>query len=373
MSISRRAVLRHAGLSAVASTVIPLLGDPVLSGPASAGVIHLDRNENAYGPSEKAISAMRAALTVSNRFPSFEDDELVGRIAALHKIRPEVITLGAGSTEIQRMAAAAFLTPGKNLILASPTFNTIAHFAADLGCDVVAVPLTKRYAHDLEAMLARINGSTGLIYICNPNNPTGTLTVRNDIDAFLRQVPAKPYVLIDEAYHEYVNSPSTYASFIDRPIYSDRVIVSRTFSKIYGLAGARVGYAVSSPEVSRNLSRNRLPFGINMIGARGAAAAVDDADYVQLSAQRNMNNRQEFFNQANGRMNRWIDSHTNFVMMKGGLPPQQIIDHFQQQHISLGPVVPDMPTYVRISIGKPEEMLEFWRVWDKLPAHPMPM
>jgi histidinol-phosphate aminotransferase len=334
----------------------------------------LDKNENAYGPSEKSISAMQSALSLSNRYPSLEIDELVGKIAALHKVKPEQVTIGTGSIEILRMTAHTSLSPGKKLIQASPTFNAIADFASALGSEVVAVPLTNSYAHDLDAMLARTDGSTGLIYICNPNNPTGTLTVRTELESFLRKIPGRPCVLIDEAYHHYVQAPpSTYASFIDHPVDDDRVIVARTFSSIYGLAGARVGYAVSSPQLARSLSQGRLPFGVNLMGARAAAAALDDGDYVRQSAKRNADDRQEFFNQANARMNRWIDSHTNFVMMKGGLPAAQILEHFQKHNILLGPLVPEMPKYVRVSLGTNKQMLDFWRVWDTLPPHGMSM
>ena len=373
MPIPRRTVLRHFGLSAVTSALMRRVASPPLYTSLPAGHIRLDRNENAYGPSDTCLSAMEFALSLSNRFPSSEVDELVNQIAGLHRVSPEQVTIGTGSTEVLRMVAAAYLSPGKNLITASPTFGTIAEFAAGFGSEVVAVPLTKTYSHDLDAMLARVNASTGLIYICNPNNPTGTLSLRNDIESFLCKIPGKSPVIIDEAYHHYVNATSAYASFIDRPVDDNRVIVTRTFSTIYGLAGVRVGYAISSPEIARNLSRNRLPLGINVFGARAAAAALNDMNYVRLSAKRNTDDIQEFFNQANGRMNRWIDSHTNFVLMKVGLPPQQVVEHFRQHGIVLGPLVPEMPKYVRISMGRREEMSQFWRVWDALPSHPMPM
>ena len=334
----------------------------------------MDRNENAYGPSEKSVSAMQSALNLSNRYPSLEIDELLGKIASLHKVKPAQVTIGAGSIEILRMTAHACLSPGKKLIIASPTFNAMADFATALGAEVVAVPLTKSYAHDLDAMLARTDGSTGLIYICNPNNPTGTLTLRTELESFLRKISGRPCVLIDEAYHHYVQAvPSAYASLIDHPVDDDRVIVARTFSSIYGLAGARVGYAVSSPQLARSLSRGRLPFGVNSMGARASAAALDDTEYVRLSSKRNTDDRQEFFNQANLRMNRWIDSLTNFVMMQGGLPAPQILEHFQKHDILLGPLVSEMPRYVRVSLGTRQEMLHFWKVWDTLPPHGMPM
>jgi histidinol-phosphate aminotransferase len=317
---------------------------------------------------------MQSVLNLSNRYPSLEVDELAAKIASVHGVKPEQVTIGAGSIEVLRMAASACLSPGKKLIVATPTFNAIAHFALSLGAEVVAVPLTKTYAHDLYAMLAHADGSTGLIYICNPNNPTGTLTLRNNLESFLREVPGRPSIFIDEAYHHYVHLlPSTYASFIDHPVDDDRVIVSRTFSKIYGLAGARVGYAVSSPQMARSFSQGRLPFGVNLSGARGAAAALEDVDFVRLGAKRNTDDRQKFYNQANLRMIRWIDSQTNFVMLKSGLPAPEVIEHFQKHNILIGPLVPEMPKYVRVSLGRSEEMLEFWKVWNMLPPHAMPM
>jgi histidinol-phosphate aminotransferase len=380
MAISRRTLLRQIGAGTAGAAAIPLLPDfclaerlPSPEAAARGSLIRLNKNESAYGPSEKSVAAMQSGLSLSNRYPGSEIDDLTNKIASLHNVKPAQVTLGAGSREILRMAAAAFLRPGKRLVLGSPTFDAIAHFASSSGAEVAAVPLTKTYAHDLDAMLARANASSGLIYICNPNNPTGTLSVRKDIEVFLRKVTVKSPIVIDEAYHEYVSPSPAYASFLDHPIEDERVIVVRTFSKIYGLAGLRVGYGISSPQLARTLSACQLLFGVNVIGARAAAAALDGLDHVRLSARRNTDDRQEFFNQANARMNRWIDSHTNFVMLKGGLPPQQVVEHFRSNHILLGPLIPEMSKYVRVSLGKPEEMLEFWRVWDMLPPHEMAM
>jgi histidinol-phosphate aminotransferase len=380
MAISRRTLLRQIGVGTAASAAIPLLPDFSMAGqlpsPGAAawgGLIRLNKNEGAYGPSRKSVAAMQSSLGLSNRYPGSEIDDLTNKIANLHNVKPEQVTLGAGSREILRMTAAAFLGPGKKLVLGSPTFDAIAHFASGSGAEVVAVPLTKTYAHDLDTMLARANASSGLIYICNPNNPTGTLSVRKDVEVFLSKITVKSPIVIDEAYHDYVSASPAYASFLDHPIDDERVIVVRTFSKIYGLAGLRVGYAISSPQLARTLSACQVLFGVNVIGARAAGAALDDLDHVRLSARRNTDDRQEFFNQANARMNRWIDSHTNFVMLKGGLPPQQVVEHFRSNHVLLGPLIPEMPKYVRVSLGRPEEMSEFWRVWDMLPPHAMAM
>lgn len=379
MPISRRSMLGQLGASALASATVPsLLHRPLDAALAFApaapkGFVRLDRNENPYGASEEALTGMRATLSVANRYPSSEVDDLANKIAGLHNVKPDQVTLGSGSVEILRMAADEFLSAGRKLLLASPTFDAIARYASRVGAGVFSVPLTPTYAHDLEAMLAQVDATTGLIYICNPNNPTGTLTPRSDLEAFLRKLPVKCPVVIDEAYHHYVNASPAYASFIDHPVDDPRLVVVRTFSKIYGLAGMRVGYAISFPQLARRLSANRLTFGVNIVGARAAGAALDTTEYVRQCAKRNADDRQEFFNQANARMNRWIDSQTNFVMMKSGLPSQQIVEHFEKNNILLGPLVPQMPKYIRISMGKPEDMLEFWRVWDQLPSHPMAM
>jgi histidinol-phosphate aminotransferase len=337
------------------------------------GLIRLDKNENAYGPSEKAIEATRTGLSLANRYPNGEYERLAEKIAGLNHVKTEQVTLGAGSREILRMAATTYLAGGKKLILASPTFDPIVHFAEMMGVEIVAIPLNKTYGHDLEAMLARADRSTGLVYVCNPNNPTGSLTPRKALEAFLEKLPSGCAVLIDEAYHHYVEGVSEYASFLDRPIDDPRLVVIRTFSKIYGLAGLRVAYAISTPRAARSLFSSQLQWGVSPIAARAAEAALDDADHVRLSAKRNTDDRQEFYNRANGLMLRSIDSHTNFVLMKTGLPSTEVIEHFKNHNVLIGPRVPQMEKYVRISLGKPEEMQEFWRVCELLPPHAMEM
>src|SRR5439155_16126808 len=151
-----------------------------------------------------------------------------------------------------------FLGSRRGAIVAQPTFEQIRVSAERAGAGVVAVPLRLDYSHDLAAMLTRSDASTGLVYICNPNNPTGTLTPRCDLEAFIRELPETTHVLIDEAYHHYAGTSADYASFIDRPIDDGRVIVTRTFSKVYGLAGLRIGYAIASPETVRRLTGCRL-------------------------------------------------------------------------------------------------------------------
>lgn len=340
---------------------------------APAAPILLSRNENAYGPSETVLAAMQETCSAGNRYPVEECYSLVGKLAALHRIPPEQVVLGCGSSETLRMAAELYLGPGKSLVQASPTFRRLGEFAQTTGAEVISVPLNKMYEHDLETMLARTRASTGLVYICNPNNPTGTLTPRTDIEAFVGKLPPTTMVLIDEAYHHFVSATGAYASFLDRPFNDSRVVVTRTFSKIYGLAGMRIGYVVAAPEVARRLSARRLTFGVSAVSARAAASALDDSAYVLMAARRNANDRQEFMNQANARMMRIIDSHTNFVMLNPGRPVEEVFKHLQSHNIHVAPPIPEMSKYLRVSLGTPVEMLRFWKALDLMPAHKMAM
>jgi histidinol-phosphate aminotransferase len=331
------------------------------------GFIRLNSNENAYGPSVNAIDAIKSAIGSANRYPRMEYDVLAERIANSNNVKPEQVLLGCGSTEILRVAASAFLSDGKQLIQASPTFEAIGHYARAVGSEVISVRLTPAFAHDLDGMLAHASASTTLVYICNPNNPTASLTTRKDLENFINKLPTSTFVMIDEAYYHYAGHTGMYASFIDRPLDNERVIVSRTFSKVYGLAGLRLGYAVASPRIIQQMRKFATEDNINAIVTQAAVAALDDTDGVHEFVRRNADDRQEFFNQAMARSLKPIDSHANFVMMNTFHPAEEVIQHFRTNKILIGRRFPPMDTYIRISLGRPEEMRAFWQTWDMLP------
>jgi histidinol-phosphate aminotransferase len=375
MSITRRNFFRNAATVTSVAVGLPAIADLAFSElvPASrasepGGPIILSRNENAYGPSQKVIASMQNSLQFANRYPDPAVSTLHERIAKSHSIKPEQLVLGCGSGEILSIAASAFVGPGKHLMTGLPTFEAIGRCAKTLGAEVLEIPLAKDYSHDLEAMLAKAGATTGLVYICNPNNPTGSLTPRKDLEAFIRKLPATATVLIDEAYHHFVGVTPEYVSFIDNPINDDRVIVARTFSKVFGLAGIRVGYAVGAPDKIKALAVRRLPEGLNAVGARSALVAYDDLDHVQMSEKRNAQDRQEFFNQAKSRKVQGITSYTNFAMLQTGRSALDVIAHFKKKNVEIARLFPSMNTFVRVSFGTPPQMKEFWRVWDLLPA-----
>jgi histidinol-phosphate aminotransferase len=383
MSISRRALLRRIAAGAAAGTVFPSLahashgtgaGELFLRDGAAAPVrLHL--GENGYGASPKAVAAIRGlGSDVASRYPDASERALRARIAEVHHIEEDRVVVGCGSRDILRAAAVVFADPGTRTIVAQPTFGFMSEVGRAAGTQIVGVPLRSDYAHDLEAMLSSAEGAPGLFYICNPNNPTGSLTRRADIEAFLAKAPGNARVLIDEAYHHYVGGSSDYASFIDRPVDDPRVIVVRSFSAIHGLAGLRVGYAVASRQAAGALDAARLPDGVNAIAAIAAMAAMADTEHVRVSARRNADERQEFCNQANARMLRTIDSQANFVMLNVGRPAAGMIEHFRKHGVLVGGPFPTFDKYIRVSIGTPADMDAFWRVWDLLPPmHAMTM
>jgi histidinol-phosphate aminotransferase len=372
MTSSRRSFLRLTG-TAIAATQAPLTASSWAGvfEPSridrSNGPILLNSNENAYGPSARVAEAIQSACTVANRYPYVRYGSLIEQIASTHHITPDNVLLGCGSTEILRVSACAFLGHGKQLIQASPTFGAMERYASATGAEVISVPLTRSFAHDLDGMLARVNDQTSLVYICNPNNPTASLTSRNDLEIFVKKLPASAFVIIDEAYHHYASASDMYASFIDRRLDDERVIVVRTFSKVYGMAGLRLGYAVSASGTVQRMGRFATEGSINAIVTQAASVALADKDGIDDFVQRNLNDRQEFFNQAMARALKPIDSHTNFVMMNTSHPADEIIEHFRKNNVSIGRKFPPMETYIRVSLGRPEEMLAFWRVWDSLP------
>jgi histidinol-phosphate aminotransferase len=382
MTLDRRHLLKQLGLGiAAGSLLVPERAAADSAQHAShlrppldhRGPIRLDRNENAYGPSRKAVAAIQEAASHASRYP--DTAVLQNALALRHNVKPEQIVLGAGSTDVLRMAASAFLNAGNTLILANPTCELLAGYAKNNGAAVIDVPLRNDHAHDLDAMLQRSaqSGASGLIYVCNPNSPTATLTPRSELEAFIAKLPPDFHVLIDEAYHDYAGRSGSYQSFLDRPVASPHLTVTRTFSAAYGLAGARVGHAVSSAPVASKLSRSASPFSVSGTGVAAALAALADQQHVDTCVKRNVDDRQEFKNQVNARMLRVLDSHTNFACLNVMRPAGEILDHYRKNNFVLAPPILAMPNYLRISLGTPEEMLEFWRVWDLLGSHPMSM
>jgi histidinol-phosphate aminotransferase len=378
MAISRRTLFRHLSAGTAAAIGIPSLAraaavEPLLSGSTdaleSSSPVRLHRNENPFGPSPRAVATIRDASTrVTARYPDGTDASLRKALASLHRVYADQVVLGAGSDEVLSMTASAFAA-GRTVIAASPTYDRVIERARGSAADVVLVPVRIGGSYDLDAMLSHANAATGLVYICNPNNPTGTVTRRGDLEAFIARLPETTHVVIDEAYHHYVGGSSDYASFLDVPVSDRRVIVTRSFSIAYGLAGLRIGYAIAHPSAAALIQSAGLTNNVSAVAATAAMAALQDTDHVRAAIARNADNRQEFCNQANARMLRTLDSHANFVLLNTGHPAADMVAHFRKHGVLVGGPFAGFDKHIRVSLGTPAEMREFWRVWDLLPPN----
>ena len=369
MALSRRSFLQRtaagAGAAAVLRFPLDLLASPEPQrSHAPTGAVKINSNENAYGPLPSGLKAMQQALSGANRYPDFGYRALISQIASWNHIKEEQVFLGVGSSEIIRICALAFAAPGKNVVTASPTFEFLGQFAKAAGAEVREVPLTSSYAHDLDGMLQRTDANTSAIYICNVNNPTASVTPDGDITTFLNRVPGSALVVIDEAYHHFSMGLPGYATFIEAA--GDRVIILRTFSKIYGMAGMRLGYGVTSPAMVKKLRTYAVPININVAANAGGIASLQADDEMKVAAQRNATDRAEFTKQAAARKATMIPSYANFAMIKTGRPAQEVAAGFEKQNVLIGRPFPPMLDWVRVTFGLPDEMKSFWAAWDEL-------
>jgi histidinol-phosphate aminotransferase len=366
MSSSRRHFLRNMSMASIAAAASKAsASDFAAQRNRGNSVISLDKNENPYGPSAKVLEAIRSAPEESAHYPGRVAAGLVDRIAQLHNVNAGCVILGAGSTELLRVACAAFLGGGNQLIQPAVTYPEVESYARSVDAQVLSDPLTRKLEFDLEAMLS--HPFAALVYICNPNNPTGTITPRRQLESFFARLPSSCKILIDEAYHEFCPPSGAYASFADDPMHDDRIIVTRTFSLAYGLAGLRVGYAIAAPDVAARMRSLLTQNGVNSVALRGAIAALDDASGLAEAVRRNADARQDFLNQCTGRSLKPLDSHTNFYAMNIFNPANLIIEYFRDNAILISPVNLSWDTYIRVSLGKPEDMKRFWQLWDKAP------
>jgi len=371
MGLSRRNFLQRtaAGAGAAALLQIPfsqrLFASPEPArAPRTGNEVLLNSNENPYGPLPSATKSMQDALARANRYP--DPDVLAARIATYNRVDAKQVMLGTGSTEVLKACALAFTGKGKNIIVGDPAFEALPMFSEALGAETRKVPLTTNFAHDLDAMAQRADANTGVIYICNPNNPTASVTPAKDIEAFLAKIPGNAVVLLDEAYHHFADGQPDYRSFIDQ--INDRVIVARTFSKIYGMAGMRLGYAVSSAKIIDKITDYQLVMNMNMVTIAGAMASLDDDAAMKFAAQRNAADRAEFSKQAASRNVTFIPSYANFFMVKTGRPVKDMIAEFKKENVLIGRPFPPMLDWIRVSLGLPDEMKTFWQVWDGVKA-----
>jgi histidinol-phosphate aminotransferase len=322
------------------------------------GMVELNSNENPYGPSAAAREAMTRSQGVAGRYPDFREDEVRSALARLHGVAPEQVLLGCGSGDILRMADGAFLAPDRKVVAAEPTFEAVLAYNRVTRAQPVKVPLEAAFRHDLPRMAAACDAATGLVYVCNPNNPTGTIVTGEELAAFLGRVPPSVTVLLDEAYHHFVEDPR-YRSGFDLLATHPNLIVVRTFSKVYGLAGMRLGYAVAAKDRIEALARYASFSNTNAAVLAAGLASLADAELVPRMKRRMNDTRRWLTGQLAAEGRRFIPSEANFVMMDTGRDVAPLIEAFKAKKILVGRRFPSMPTWLRVSVGTPAEMAAF--------------
>ena len=349
LSFSRRTFARAIGAGAILAAVPKL----ALAKTPPASAVRLSANENPYGPSPAAMRAMSDALHAAPRYPDELNDELANEIAKLHGVSSSQVLLGDGSSDILRLAAAAFIGPGKKLITADPTFESIGMHAVNYGAEVVKVPLTATHAHDL----AKMTGGA-LVYICNPNNPTATITPKAELRSYLEALPRSTTVVVDEAYFHYATSPD-YESVIPLIASHPNLIVARTFSKIYAMAGIRAGYAIAQTATIEKLQAQQQWDVMNVVALAGAKASLADPHHVPLARKRNSETKAWLASELRKSQYEVLPSEANFVMIDMRQNVKPLIAQMRGEGVHVGRLFPAMPHHLRVTIGTPEEMERF--------------
>ncbi|MGJ9419401.1 histidinol-phosphate transaminase [Massilia sp. CMS3.1] len=326
-----------------------------------AAIVKLASNENPFGVPESSKAAMAKAVLELGRYPDANGFELKAALSARYDVPADWITLGNGSNDILEIAAHAFVQKGESVVFAQYSFAVYALATQGVGGRAIVVPAVN-YGHDLKAMAAAIEPDTRLVYVANPNNPTGTFIGAEEIEAFLKQVPSNVVVVLDEAYNEYLAPEHQFESANWVRKYPN-LVVSRTFSKAYGLAGLRVGFAIAQPIVTDLMNRIRQPFNVNSLAQAAAIAALNDKAFLQKGAQNNAEGYKQMTAAFQELGLEYVPSFGNFVLVRVGDDDQagaRVNVALLKQGVIVRPVgAYGLPQWLRISIGLPQENATF--------------
>ncbi|MCP4727881.1 MAG: histidinol-phosphate transaminase [bacterium] len=329
---------------------------PQEAGVNSNGVILLDQNENPFGISENAKQAIKDAIIHANRYPEKHVTDLKKLIADKEGVSEDNIVLGAGATEIFRTAALLYCSEGEEVILADPSYFGFVNYTDDVKGEMIKIPLDNELKHNLDAIAQKVSGNTNLVYICNPNNPTGTIVNKNKLNDFCEEMSKTAPVFVDEAYHDFVEDPE-YSSMMDHVRKGRNVIIARTFSKIHGFAGLRVGYGIAQPDVIKEFKRIRTNFApVSVVCLNAAIASYQDTDFTDLCRMKNREAKQYFCTVLDKHGYSYTPSHTNFVLYKINEDAKEYRDKILKHDIKVRPISFHGEHYCRVSIGKMEEM-----------------
>ena len=363
--LDRRQWLKTAGLTgafslltgarAIADTArvseMPLPAVP-LNGP-----VRLSSNENPFGPSPKVREAMVKAFDLGCRYTYGHDQKLKAMIAEREGLTPDHIVITGGSREGLNVTGLTYGLHNREIIAADPTYQGLLRYAEEFGGFVHRVGLDDKLDHDLDEMEKRITAKTGLMFICNPNNPTGTLLPFDRLKDFVSSVSGRTMVFLDEAYYDYIEEDG-YPSGSYFVKEGQNVIVSRTFSKVYGLAGIRIGYLMARPDIAARLGK-RLMANTNMLAIYAAMTAYQEEDFYKLSLKKNQESKNMIYAALDEMNLQYYKSHTNFVFFKTGREIQEVIEGMVDHGVRVGRPFPPLTKWCRISTGTMEHTQMF--------------
>lgn len=341
-----------------------LVAPPLYAASRSDKPLRLSSNENPLGLSPAARRAIVDSIPDANRYPGASRTPLLEALAAHHRIEVENIVLGAGSSEVLQMAVQAFGRERARFVIADPTFEDVPSYAEPWDLELVKVPLRPDYAHDLAKMRAAAESVSGpvVVYICNPNNPTGTLTPSVEVDAWIRAAPERISFIIDEAYFEYAQGATEYWSCLKWIGDKKNVVIARTFSKIFGMAGMRLGYGIAHEETTRKLASMQSHNNVNHLALVAGTASLPDRDHISRSLRTNDEARRVVIRVLDRLGLDYLPSYTNFVMHRiiGDL---EVYNNRMREHdIAVGRPFPPLLSHSRVSLGTVEEMEGFTQV-----------
>jgi histidinol-phosphate aminotransferase len=330
------------------------------------GSIKIASNENPLGPSPRAVAAIRGALADLHRYPESTSPVLVARLAERHGVDPSSLLVGNGSNELIELLARALLAPGDEAVVSEHAFAVYAIIVGAAGGRVVSVPMDG-FDHDLAAMAAAVTDRTKLLFVANPNNPTGTIVRRPAWRAMLAALRGRDVVVVaDEAYAEFVEDPAWPDTIAERGDDDPPVVSLRTFSKVYGLAGLRVGYAVGPSEIVDLMGRVRQPFSVNTLAQVAAAAALDDREHVERTLANNRAGMAYLTRELRRLGVPWVPSHANFLLIEAGRGAA-VHDRLLRAGVITRPMeVYGFPRHLRVTIGTPDENRRFVEALEHL-------
>lgn len=368
-TLNRRNWLQIAGIGSASAIVKPLVPLNLLDSKTSRKTTgydyaKLDSNENPFGPSEKVRKAIIDSFDYGCRYPFRKISELAQIIAEKEGVTRDHIIITGGSTEGLKAAGMTYGMNGGEIVSADPVYKSLITYAEQCGAYINRVPLDKDMQHDLEEMERRITNTTSLVFLCNPNNPSGTLLPKDRLISFCEAVAGRTILFSDEAYYDYITEPN-YPSMISMVKEDKDVIVSRTFSKVYGLAGLRIGYLIARPDIADRVRKNVMAR-TNILAVAAATEAYKDQSFYDMCIAKNEEAKTYIYSTLDELGLKYVPSHTNFVFFHTGKPIQKLIPAMREKGVAIGRAFPPMTDWCRISTGRMEDVEKFGEALRKV-------